>query len=217
MIISVALVFNWHIVMVENNNKGDNKSESSQDIIDNLKEIEELDKEMKERRKKEKERILQGIQKKSERKEYSFKKDPSKIFKRGKLKYFIPGGKGEKQMMKILAKRGIKGIKSKEGEKFVRGLKKFADESVKVPTKPMTLKKITMLNYLRQLKKEKRSFLKKSQVRKIRETFFPGIIQKSIFIRNKESDEGKGKTRKFSVSRRTDKFFDDRGKVGRKR
>ena len=57
MIISVALVFNWHIVMVENNNnnKGDDRSETSQDIVDNLKEIEELDKEMKERRKKEKE------------------------------------------------------------------------------------------------------------------------------------------------------------------
>ncbi len=201
------------------NNKNKNEfgnKETSKDVIENLKEIKELDKEIEERSRKEKERVLQMGQKKEERKKYSFRKDPSETFKRSKLKYFIPGGKGEKRMLKVLAKRGIKGIKPKEGEEFVGGLKKFADDSVKVPVKPATLKKITMINYLKELKKEKYGSLKRSQIRKIRETFFPGIKQKRIFTRSKDSkiaNSQSGADKKFSVSRRVDKGFDDRGGV----
>ncbi len=201
-------------------NKNENKlgeEETSDDVVENLEKIKELDEEMEEREKKEKERMLQLERQKVERKKYSFKKDPSKVFKRKKLKYFVPGGKGEKKMLKVVT-RGIKGIKSKQGEEFARGLKKFADESVKVPTKPTTLKKITMINYLKELKKEKYGPLKKSQIRKIRKTFFSGGGQKGILARGKKNAAGSSQTRdekKFSISRRVDKGFDDRGGGGR--
>ena len=201
-------------------NKNENKlgeEETSEDVVENLEKIKELDEEMEEREKKEKERMLQLERQKVERKKYSFKKDPSKVFKRKKLKYFVPRGKGEKKMLKVVT-RGIKGIKSKQGEEFARGLKKFADESVKVPTKPTTLKKITMINYLKELKKEKYGPLKKSQIRKIRKTFFSGGGQKGILARGKKNAAGSSQTRdekKFSISRRVDKSFDDRGGGGR--
>ena len=184
------------------NNKNENKfgeKEISGDVVENLKEIEELDKEM------------------EEVKEYSFKKDPSEVFKRKKLKHFVPGGKGEKRMMKALG--GVKRIKSRQEKEFAQGLKKFADESVKVSTKPTTLKKITMLNYLKELKKEKHGLFKRSQIRKIRKTFFPGIKQRRILTRSKEGGADNSQTdtkKKFSVSRRIDKSFDNRGGRGRR-
>ena len=93
------------------NNKNKNKlgeEETSEDVVENLKEIKKMDGEMEERKKKEKERMLQIGLKKKEVKEYSFKKDPSGVFKRKKLKHFVPGGKGEKKMLKVVARRGIK-------------------------------------------------------------------------------------------------------------
>ncbi len=206
--------------MSEENNENKNKfgkKETSEDIAENLKEIEEVEKELEERKKK-KEQALQTAraQRGEEKKEYSFKQDSAQLFKRKKLKHFISGGKGEKQMLKALGGK-IRGIKSKQIKEFASGLKKFADESVKVSSKPTTLKKITMLNYLKQLKKEKHSFLKRSQIRKIRETVCSG--QRSI-LAGREVDKKAGsqnnqdKTeKKFSVSRRTDKSFEGRGKV----
>ena len=196
----------------KNNEKKFGEKETSENISKNLKEIEELDKEIEERRKKEKEKVLPAAQKNKEKRDYRFKKDPSELFKRKKLKHFTPGGKGEKQMMKVVAGRGIKGIKPKKGEEFVRGLKKFADESVKTSTKPATLKKITVLNYLKQLKEEKHGPFKRSQIRRIRETFFSPTIQTGPVG---ERGKSKDKNAKFSVSRRVDKSFDNRGRTGR--
>ncbi len=209
----------------ENNDESNNENkkekkfggeETAEGVVENLKKIKELDEEMEKREKKEKERMLQLGRQKPGRKEYSFKKDASKVFKRRKLKYFIHGGKGEKKMLKAL--KGIKGIKSKQEKEFARGLKKFADESVKVSTKPTTLKKITMINYLKELKKEKYGPLKRSQIRKIREAFFSGGGQKGISARGKRNAADSSQVReekKFSVSRRVDKSFDDNGSKGR--
>lgn len=202
--------------MPEENSKNKNKfneKENSEDIAENLKAIKELEEELEERKKK-KEKIFQAIRKVEEKKEYSFNKDPSQLFKRKKLKHFVSGGKGEKQMLKALTGGKIRGLKSKQREEFARGLRKFADESVKTSKKPTTLKKITMLNYLKQLKKEKRSPFKRSQIRKIRETICSGsrniLAGREV---NKKSESQNETEKKFSISRRTDKSFEGRGRV----